>query len=348
MGLRGTSVGYTAPAVGDSETAASQAVTDALTELITRSEAQVTIAEIDIDATLDFQTQAAENVTYIETITQGSKPTPTETLYNKLVGSVDELFYQDSDGTEVQITNAGSLNVSATGAITGTGYGSGGVAVNWNSAGTNYQIKSGSGADDYAAVTCDGLQLRDGSSHAVTLDCPSISASYTINMPTALPAAEVVASLDASGNLAVADTSTPRAAYKYATTEQTLHLAKAFNMSGSWTTADTGVSNGATSSSQELVLPLDVVVGEVIDEYKVNVRTNSGTDTINANLRYVNAAGSMTTVSSGSTAATGDIENTGIGHTVATNRSYFIYIQYTAAGGSSVNISHASISTNQP
>jgi len=187
------------PQVGNLNTAAMASLVTIITELMNRSEAKVTAAELNVNGTVDFSTNPAENLTYLELVTQGSAPSANETIYSKLVGSVDELFYKDSAGTEVQITDGGSLSVTTGSDITGAGYGSGGVAINWNAAGTNYQFKSGAGADDYAVLTAHGLQIWDGSSHNIQLESPSLAASYTLTFPAAATAGLVTS--DGSGTL---------------------------------------------------------------------------------------------------------------------------------------------------
>lgn len=199
-----SSGGTDVPQVGDSETAATASVVDILEALIAIAETKVTSAELNINAPLDAQTQGIDNITYLQLVTQSSSP-GNEYIWTKSVSSVDELFYTDSAGNEIQLTSGGQVNASATGGITGTGYGTGGVAVNWNGAGTNYQFKSGSGADDYAALTCDGVQFRDGSSHYVLVDAPSLSSNYTLTLPNSVGSAGLVTS-DGSGGLAFEST----------------------------------------------------------------------------------------------------------------------------------------------
>lgn len=196
---RGDNITTTVPSVGDAETGGTSDILTILTALVAIAETQVSAAEINMDATLDMNSQAAENIKYLEFVTQGTTPTLTETLFTKTV-TRDELHYKDSSGSVIQITSNGALNVSATGAITGAGYGSGGVEVNWNSGGSQYLMKSGSGADDYADVICDDVLLRDGSSHAVTLTAQSMAADYTLTFPAAVGAG--VVTVDGSGNLA--------------------------------------------------------------------------------------------------------------------------------------------------
>ena len=198
---RGDSIGTSVPSVGAAETQGTTDLLTILTALVTVAESKVTPSEIDMDATLDFNSQAGENVKYLEFVSQGGDPATTETAYTK----GGEFYFQDSSSNVVQITAAGQLNVSATGSVTGAGYGSGGVAVNWNAAGTNYQMLQG--ASTYAAVTCSEVQLYD-STYTIGINPPTLSASYDITLPAELPAASRPVQINASGVVEFAGTRT--------------------------------------------------------------------------------------------------------------------------------------------
>lgn len=196
---RGDNISTTVPSVGDAEPGGTTDLLTIVTALVAIAESKVSSSELSLDATVDFNTNAAENLTYLEFITQSSSP-GNEMLYTKNDGATDELYFTNGSGQEVQITNGGSLNVAATGSVTGSGYGSGGVEVNWSSVSGAYLMKSGSGADDYADVICDDLLLRDGSSHAITLTAQSMSSDYTLTFPASVTAG--LLTTDGSGNLA--------------------------------------------------------------------------------------------------------------------------------------------------
>jgi hypothetical protein len=201
VGNIGDAISGTVPSVGDAETAASTSVSSILSELKSRLESKVSPAEMDINASLSMATYPLMDLGYAEFIDQvAADPAEPMALYVKQAGGVQELFFQDNASNIVQITAAGVLNGAALGGITGAGYGSGGVALNWNAAGSNYQLKSGSGTDDYASATVNQVQLRDGSSHHVALASPSLAASYTMTFPAA--AAAGLMTVDGSGNMA--------------------------------------------------------------------------------------------------------------------------------------------------
>ena len=198
---------FNVPSVGDSETDASADVSAILVEMKARLDDKVTPSEIDINADLDYSSNSLTTVASMQFVTQGSDAGE-ERLYTKNDGTFDELWFENSNGDVCQITKSGAVNVSATGTIEGAGYGSGGVAVNWNAAGPNYQLKGGSGADDYPNVPINEAHLRAGSAHAVTLAAAAaMSSDYTVTFPSASGSAGLV-SQDGSGNLAFADTVT--------------------------------------------------------------------------------------------------------------------------------------------
>ena len=378
MGLRGTAVDGTAvvPSVGDTETTPSADVSTILTELVARSQAKVTCAEINVDATLDFQTQAAENLTYLELLAQGAKPTPTGTVYVKAVSAIDELFFQDGNGNEVQITTGGVLNgVGASGDITGTGYGTGGVVVNWNSAGTNYQFKSGSGGDDYAAVTCDGLQLRDGSGNSLTLDVGAMGSNYTATWPAAVPgseavmtmngsgtlsvartvaaapAAETAATFDASGNFATADSSTPYAGYKHANVEYCVPPSMMLQGEGEsgWTRVNRYWTNAGVSGAKTLIIPILVNVDQTLDEVTCRIFTHANGETLTLTVyRALRSTGAETTLGTPATRTdAGLLTVSSINEGIDQAYSYYAVLSFTAGGASTdVDISQATYTVN--
>lgn len=127
-------------------------------------------------------------------------------------GAGGDLYVNDSSGNQVQITASGILNVSSSGGITGSGYGSGGVAINWSSGNVAYRMFSGTGT--YADVVCDDLLLNDGDTNFISVVSPALAADYTITLPAAVPASSSVmvmssagtVSASPSGNLATSGT----------------------------------------------------------------------------------------------------------------------------------------------
>jgi len=329
---RGDNIATTVPSVGDSETGGTTDLLTIVTALVAIAETKVTPSEIDMDATLDFNSQAAENVATIEFITQVSSP-GNERLYTKNDGATDELYYQNDSGQEVQITNAGALNVAATGSVTGAGYGSGGVEINWNSAGTEYRMKSGSGADDYANVVTSGIEFRDGSSHAVTFTAQGMSSDYTVTLPAALPAAETFVTLDASGNLAVNDASTPFSNFLHDSYNVMVPMvAGENNTNGTWTQAANHQWSSTASGAHSLLVPLTgLKTGDVIKTVEVYVSSNADSDSWTYELQSAGTDGTLSTVSGWTRASTGGTWQNfnGSDHTVVEHETYYVKMSAT-------------------
>lgn len=96
-------------------------------------------------------------------------------------------LYVNTGSNQIQLTTGGAINVSSTGAITGTGYGASGVEVNWDSGNLAYKFKSASGTDAYADVVCDDLKLNDGSGNFITLVSPALASDLSFTLPSAMP-----------------------------------------------------------------------------------------------------------------------------------------------------------------
>lgn len=335
---RGDNIATTVPSVGDAETGGTTDLLTIITALVAIAETKVTPSEIDMDATLDFNSQAAENVKYIEFVTQSSSP-GNEILYTKNDGATDELYFTNGSGSDVQITNGGSLNVAATGSITGAGYGSGGVAVNWNAAGTNYQMLQA--ASTYAAVTCSEVQLYD-STYVIGINPPTLSASYDLTLPASLPAAEIGLTLDASGNVAVSDDSTPYTAYKHATVHRGLFFINADNTN--WGTDVSGVvTNTTTSGSQRLSYGVDLQTGDVVTAFKLYYSTNNNPDTVTLDFRKITSSGD-TSIDSTTTSSTGTVTHTlASPTTIADDTIYYYKITHTGAASSSHQIDYVHV-----
>lgn len=191
----GSSLGITLPTVGVSTGPGwATSLNTALTTIIATLEAKVTPSGMDINADLSFTSGAtayrAKDVKALSLSNQASSLAAATYACTLFSSDADgELYWNDNNGRQVQLTTDGSVNVSTTGGITGSGYGASSVEVNWDAANTQYKMRSGAGADDYASVMLNDVKLNDGSSHTLTVAAPSMSADYTLTLPAAVPAA---------------------------------------------------------------------------------------------------------------------------------------------------------------
>ncbi len=191
----GTSLGITLPTVGVTvgPTWATNLNT-ALSSIIAVLETKVTPAGMDINADLSYRSAGtsyrAKDVKAVSltnqdsTLAAGTYPT---TLFTS--DSDGELYFNDNAGRQVQVTSNGSVNVSTSGGITGSGYGTASVEVNWDSGSSTYRMRDGAAADDFAHVEVDDVKLNDGSAHTLTVAAPAMAADYTFTLPAAVPAA---------------------------------------------------------------------------------------------------------------------------------------------------------------
>lgn len=210
----GTSLGITLPTVGVTAgpTWASNLNT-AISAIVAVLETKVTPAGMDINADLSFRSggtsyrakdvKAVSLTNQDSTLAAGTYPT---TLFS--TDADGELYYNDNSGRQVQVTSDGSVNVSTTGGITGSGYGTGSVEVNWDSGTSTYRMRDGAGADDFAHIAVDDVKLNDGSAHTLTVAAPAMAADYTLTLPNAVPAASN-SLLEMATSGAVTTTKTP-------------------------------------------------------------------------------------------------------------------------------------------
>lgn len=181
----------------------------AIQEIRDTVDAAVTPAGIDIDDDLSFLSggtnYSAIDLKKVAFEDQGIA-LPAASNPNAVYVRGGELYYNDDASQQVQITNGGALNISATGGITGTGYGSSGVEVNWNAGSTQYRFKSGSGNNDYAHIVANDLLLNDGSDNFIRFASPALAADYTVTWPNAVPASTLPLLMSNAGTLSASGT----------------------------------------------------------------------------------------------------------------------------------------------
>ena len=165
-------------------------------------DAKVTPAGLDMNATLSFLSGGTNYpITNLERANfQNKSGTIDAALYpNALYVVNGDLYYNDNSGNEVRIINAGALNIAATGGITGSGYGSGSVEVNWSTADAAYKLKSG--ASSYASAWMNDLYLNDGDTNFVRITAQAMAADYALTLPAALPGSTSLLTLTSGGSV---------------------------------------------------------------------------------------------------------------------------------------------------
>lgn len=120
----------------------------------------------------------------------------------------NELYWKTSGGVLVQLTSGTSLNAALLGGITGAGYGTGGVEINYVSGSTLYNFLRA--ANHRAFIDSSDIRLFQGTSGvttAVRIRSPnSLAASYDWIFPTALPGATSLLQLSSGGQVTASNT----------------------------------------------------------------------------------------------------------------------------------------------
>jgi len=159
---------------------------------------KITPAGLNINATLNINQNILENVSALDFyFTSSSSVSSVAGSLSVAVGSgtgSGDLYFTDGNGTQIQVTKSGSLNVVAS-SIPGETYSSGTFIWTQDQSSlpttpANFDIGSITLRPNVAATT-----------NGVTLSPPSaISSAYTINLP-ALPATNSIQFIDSSGNM---------------------------------------------------------------------------------------------------------------------------------------------------
>lgn len=178
-------------------------VNAALAEIHATLDVKVTPAGMDMNANLSFLSggsyYALTNVERMNLQNKGAAINAT-TYPVALYAVSGDLYFNDNSGRQVRVTNGGALNIAATGGITGAGYGSGGVEVNWAVADLAYKLKSG--AATYASAWMNDLYLNDGDTNFVRITAQAMAADYALTLPAALPGSTSLLTLSSAGAIA--------------------------------------------------------------------------------------------------------------------------------------------------
>jgi hypothetical protein len=156
---------------------------------------QITTAGFNIDQNLNFNSNTAFNLKAATFLTQTNAPA-LQSIYVKAAGTspiINELWYIDSAGQQVQITANGIVNVTAS-SITG---------VTYNSGTFTFTQAQDSLPTTPASLSAGNVTLKPlvaATPYSVTLTPPSaIASQYNIAMPL-LPVAQAFMTIDQSGN----------------------------------------------------------------------------------------------------------------------------------------------------
>jgi hypothetical protein len=199
------------PNVGDAEPTASSRIVSALTTLRDSLAQKVTQAAINITGTFELNSNLLTEVNSIKMDNLGASLTGAGNA-NKIHVVSGELYFTNNSGTATKLTNAGSLNIAATGALTGD-YGTGNEQLRYNTTGTTDRYTFYS---DYAGAKNGEIETGDirltaknsASATAITIKNPSASTTYTLTLPSTLPANTEAVTITSGGTLAAGGTIT--------------------------------------------------------------------------------------------------------------------------------------------
>ena len=312
----GTPLSITLPTIDGVATEAQAAtrINDCFTAIKSRLEGKVAPANMDINADLSFLSGATnygakdlQRTSWAALSAALSAATYPRSCY-ALNG---DLYYNDESGNQVRLTASGAVNVAGVGGVTGSGYGTGGVEVNWDSVNTRYRMRSGSATDDFAAVECDDVLLRDASGNAIRLGAPAgMSADYTALLPGAVPASHSVLVMETGGtishstapaNLALASgghfTVSGAGRYKHGTFVLLLPAASAYPDDNTHTATYSAVNGRWSVSGTDCTIsyPLPLIVGQRLLTVSLHCSFSTA-DTKSLHLRKLASNGTVTTI----------------------------------------------------
>lgn len=287
-----------------------------LLNIVTCLEAKVSPSGININAALEMNGNILSELDQLQFQGRAALSSGTGILFWN--SSDNELYWRSSGGVNVKLTNGGAINVAATGAITGAGYGSGGVEVNWDSANLRYKLKDASGTDAYAHVAVDDVQLNDGSGNFLSLAAPAMGADYSLTFPNAVPAAQSRLMVSTGGILA------------YETRARVLQLSVA---SGEAISATGGLSDAGTDfhflfggAGERYYIGIPAVVGWNLKQVTFHARRQAGTLTFE--ICKVLVTSGVETVIGTTTLASGTADSSTVinfaDEAVATNNMYHV------------------------
>lgn len=164
----------------------------------------VPTAGLNIDATLSLNDFGLENVGQLEMTVQPS-PLSGATFPGTIYVSGDDLYYNDGNGNQIQITSSGQVN-TATGNITGLVPP---AAATYLAGPQTFEWRSNTGTNVAANLDAASIIIREQtpSANGITLASPlALAAPYTLTLPTTLPGTDnALTLLDSSGTITTLD-----------------------------------------------------------------------------------------------------------------------------------------------
>lgn len=193
----GTALNLSLPALSDPLAVAIAKIRDALSAIDVTIADKATQGAIEITAPFDLGGNTLDNAGQVKLVSGIVPSTPGSLYYTG-----NELWMVTAAGA-VKITNAGALNIAATGGFIGD-YGQSGVpaGASYSVSTAQYRFFSDSGSGAYAATVSANHKLINAGGFSVThAPNAAMAASYTAIWPVSLPASASVVQLDNLGNI---------------------------------------------------------------------------------------------------------------------------------------------------
>ncbi len=284
----------------------------------------ITPAAIDIDDDLDMAGNALVNVDQLEFTARAVLAAGSNIFFVNT--SDNELYFRSSGGVNIQITNAGALDISGVGGIAGD-YASVGAEVAFSDADQVYTFKDQSSpSKKWARVACGPVRIYENDtteSVYVEITAPaSLAGSYTVVLPEAVPATSArPVRMNTNGALTV---DTPVRSYGIGGAAFTPLVAATFDGSG-WTF-------GSAFSLYASALPVseDDTIVSILFDYD---RAGAGNVVLSLLRREVGTTNVTTVATHTINAGTGRTTYLlAVDHTVLSGMEYAILMSIDAAG----------------
>lgn len=161
---------------------------------------QIVTAALNINADLTFGSNNATNLRSLR-LTNNGAPLATGSDIGCVYEASGNLYYNNSSGTAIRLTNGTSIDISSAGGVTGMPGTT--AAITYSLGLTTFIFTSASTLS--ASLDAGKVTIRQpgsASAKGITLQSPtSLAADYNVIFPAALPATKAGVALDASGNL---------------------------------------------------------------------------------------------------------------------------------------------------
>ena len=161
---------------------------------------QIPTLGLNINADLTFNQKNATSLRSTQYYNNASTITSAGDV-TCLYFSGGNLYINNATGTPVQITAGNALNASSIGAIGGD-YATSTASEFYTSSAQTFSFTSASTVPAY--INCGPVKIRQATANGFGVNVvpnSSQAADYTLNLPVALPSAQSVAAVDASGNM---------------------------------------------------------------------------------------------------------------------------------------------------